>query len=309
MTNGVPHTDQHWIPQSYLRPWADPTLSNQGPRVWRFSKDGQRKAKKSPKGIFYEEDMYTVHLQDGSRNLAVEHGLAGLENEFARIRSSVLEKGQTPRPDDSLIIRAFIAAMQARTKPHLDHWQGQWKAVQDMGERLRDAVMSKQGLEREKFIRSIGPTVSSGPSFGLDEVKQLAEGPVGPMVVQMIQAQLPTLAAMNLAVLIADDPIGFITSDRPCVWFDPEAYKLPPLFRSAALGSPTTEVRLPASPRMMLVLSWHELKGYYRPPVKLVDDMNRITRYVCHEYFIVGRDETKPVWFEIKEPPNVSESA
>ena len=41
---------------------------------------------------------------------------------------------------------------------------------------------------------------------------------------------------MHMAILNTDDEVGFLTSDQPCVWFDPEAYKRPAMYRSIGLG-------------------------------------------------------------------------
>ena len=40
--------------------------------------------------------------------------------------------------------------------------------------------------------------------------------------------------------------IGFITSDNPVVWFDPEGHKKPPLYRSASFSDPKLEITFPS---------------------------------------------------------------
>ena len=42
----------------------------------------------APKNIFYESDMYTIKLEDGTRILNIEHGLSSLESNFVKIRES-----------------------------------------------------------------------------------------------------------------------------------------------------------------------------------------------------------------------------
>ncbi len=303
MSKGTPHKDQHWIPQSYLKAWADPDAAEPGPRVWRFSKDGERSAKKSPKGIFFEEELYTIQLADGTRDLRVEHGLAGLESEFVEIRDTILHNDKAPDARQDLLLRAFIAAMHSRTRAHLGHWQGQFKSLRDQMDRMRSAMMAKTPSERARIAKATAPIVPSGESHSYDDVQQMAEGPVGPMVVAMVQSQLPVLAQMNLAILTTDDPVGFITSDKPCVWFDPDAYKRPPIYRGVGLDSPKVEVTLPASPTQILLLSWHDLKGYYRIPAAVLDDLNRRTRFSCDEYFVCRRNETRTIWFDPGTPP------
>src|SRR5438552_6774777 len=121
------HARQHWIPQSYLESWCDPdTPARHTPFVWRFSKDGSIVSKKAPKNIFYETDMYTIQLANGSRNLSIEHGLAGLENTFAELRKTKLANHTALTLEDKLVLCAFIAAMYARTRAQRHHWQKQW---------------------------------------------------------------------------------------------------------------------------------------------------------------------------------------
>ena len=303
MNEGTPHKKQHWIPQSYLKAWADPDAPEAGPHVWRFSKDGQRSSRKAPRGIFFEDDLYTIRLADGARDLTIEHGLAGLESQFVEIRDNVLAQGTQPDAHQDLLLRAFIAAMQSRTRAHLEHWQGQFRTLLDQMDKMRDAVMSKAPDERDKFIKALGPTVSSGESHSYEEAEQVAHGPVGPMVVAMVQSQLPALVQMNLAVLTTDDDLGFVTSDEPCVWFDPQAYKRPPMYRAPGLAFPTIEVTLPASPSHLLLLSWHPLTGYRAVPTAVLDDLNRRTRFYCDEYFVCKRNQKRDVWFDPGKPP------
>jgi hypothetical protein len=303
MAKGTPHKKQHWVPQSYLKAWADPDAIEAGPHVWRFSKDGQRSSKKAPKGIFFEEDLYTIHLADGTRDLTVEHGLSGLESQFAEIRDTVLAKRKKLAPQQDLLLRAFIAVMQSRTRANLEHWQGQFKTVLDGMNQLRDAVMSMTPEKRKKFMKVTGPTMPRGESGSYEDVQQVAEGPVGSMVVPMVQSQLPVLVQMKLAVLTTKDDLGFITSDQPCVWFDPEAYKRPPMFRTPGLAFPTIEVTLPASPSHLLLLSWHNLTGYRPVRHQFLDDLNRRTRFYCDEYVICRRNEKRDIWFDPGKPP------
>src|SRR5213594_1572971 len=87
------HKDQHWIPQSYLKAWCDPDVpAGQSPFVWMFSKNGESSKSKAPKNIFSEKDLYTIHLPDGTRDLTIEHGLAGLESDFVAIRDGALAR-------------------------------------------------------------------------------------------------------------------------------------------------------------------------------------------------------------------------
>lgn len=93
---------------------------------------------------------------------------------------------------------------------------------------------------------------------------------------------------------------GFITSDSPCVWFDPEANKRPPFYQTVGLGYKTVEVTLPISPKQAILLSWNEKnKGYMELNYeKNIDELNRITRFHCDEHFIVNKNIKKGIWFD-----------
>lgn len=293
------HRSQHWVPRAYLKAWCDPvTPSTQEPYVWRFSKDGETVKRKAPKTMFTKTDMYTVHLADGTRDLTVEHGLAGLEDAFVHVRDDKLAKRRPLSSDDHLLLRAFIAAMQARTRAQLDHWQGFWKDALEMMGAVAESIAIRRPARRR-----LPPSMKSTVSFDHGEVKELAEGAVGPVVISLVQSQLPVLARMNLTVVITSDDTGFITSDTPCVWFDPEAYKRPALYQAPGLLYDTIEITLPASPSLMLVLTWRALPEYFDITPAATDELNRRTRFQCDEYFVVRRNTKRAKWFDPGTPP------
>jgi len=159
----VEHKKQHYVPRSYLAAWCDPdTPPDQEPYVWRCLKDGSVCQRKAPQNIFHETDMYTLHMPDGSRDLRLERGLAGLEGSFVTIRSEKLDARVELSPTDRVMLLAFIAAMGFRTPKQRDHWKAQGQNVVDMMNKMRDAVMKMTPEQRKK----IPPTVPSGrPNF------------------------------------------------------------------------------------------------------------------------------------------------
>ena len=100
-----------------------------------------------------------------------------------------------------------------------------------------------------------------------------------------------------------------ITSDAPCVWFDPEAYKRPFLYRAPGLAWPTIEVTLPVSPKQVLLMNHAGLNRYFKVPPHIVDELNRRTRGHADEYFVVQRNEARPIWYDLGTPPNMEDSA
>src|SRR6266851_4585058 len=86
------HKNQHWVPRCYLEAWCDPeSPEGQEPYVWRWEKDGNARKRKAPNKIFTEKDLYTLKRPDGTRDLGLEHGLGGLESDFAKIRRTKLK--------------------------------------------------------------------------------------------------------------------------------------------------------------------------------------------------------------------------
>ena len=135
------HKDQHYVPQCYLKPWCDSsTPAGQEPYVWRFSKDGKQVKRKPPRKIFFEKDMYTIHLPDGTRDLRLEHGLSELEGKYTTVRAEKLERDLPLDLDERLILSVFVAAMQARTVSQIDHVRGQWQQVLDLAGRMEQRV-------------------------------------------------------------------------------------------------------------------------------------------------------------------------
>ena len=275
---------QHVLPKCYQRSWCAPD-SPHGfePYVWLFSKDGTEKRRKAPKNIFVENEKYTIHLTDGSRDLVVEDTLMQTESAFMAVLRKIKQR-RNLNNEDVAGLCIFTAAMHART--------------------------NAMGNLFTKFLGSIHELVVRGecahnalPVTSL-ETKDMAQHAHQ----RMIQATLSTLPQMlfrmSLAILETDDPLGFITSDNPCVWVDPDAYKRPPGLRSPNLGNRMIEVSFPLTPQHALMFSHSRLRGYMRAAPQTVDELNRRVRFGCSEHFISWKGEMKLSWFEKRVLPN-----
>ncbi|WP_445083115.1 DUF4238 domain-containing protein [Candidatus Nitrotoga sp. M5] len=110
---------------------------------------------------------------------------------------------------------------------------------------------------------------------------------------------------MHVAVLCAADPIGFVTSDHPCTWFDPESYKLPPIYRGPGLGSCTIEVTFPISPSQCLIITHNsQWQGYIDVQEEVVNELNCRHIAHCNKTFISCSPQTLPIWFEQRTMPD-----
>ena len=297
------HKRQHFVPQSYLKAWCDPTTpAGQAPYVWIFNKDGSGARRKAPDNIFYERDLYTIQGVDGERDLVLEHGLAGLESEFVAVRDAKLARREKITGREHAMLCAFIAAAQPRTPTFRDHLAGQWaKVLEDMDQMMDWAKTATPEQKRAASLIAHG----SGPSLGYEDVKLLAEKPMQNMLVPMIQQVAPLLTRLDFMVLVSAGPT-FITSDFPCVWFDPEWHKRPPMYQAPALMYESIEISLPVSPYQLILLNRRGFAGYCDVRERVVDEYNRRTRFHCSEYFVSNTNATKPVWFDIGVEPEDS---
>ncbi len=290
------HKKQHFVPQCYLKAWCDPnTPAGQEPDGWRFNKDGSDARGKAPENIFHETDLYTIHRADGKRDLVLEHGLAGLESEFVAVRDAKLAQRKKITVREHAMLCAFIAAAQARTPTQRDHLGGQWAKLLEEMEHMREGARTATPEQK----RAAGSIASgSGPSLGYEDVKRLAEKPMETMLVPLVQGGTPLLMRLDCLVLTTSAEPGFITSDYPCVWFDPEAYKRPPFYQAPALIYESIEISLPVSPHQLILLNRRGLSGYLDVPEPMIDEFNRRTRFHCSEYFVSSSNATKPIWFD-----------
>lgn len=103
---------------------------------------------------------------------------------------------------------------------------------------------------------------------------------------------------MNLTVLETDDSLGFITSDAPCVWVDPEMHTWPPHMQNPGLAKESVEISLPISPNQLLLLTWRTPPGYASLSARGLDEVNRRTRWHAREHFVVRESRTRVEWFQ-----------
>lgn len=165
---------------------------------------------------------------------------------------------------------------------------------------MRDQVRKMTPEQRKAIPPSFG---SGGPSMGIQDVEQLATNPVPALLISGMQQMLPVLTQFNLSILTTSSEPGFITSDAPCAVFDPEAHRRPWPYNAVGLMYPTVEITLPLAPNALALFTRKELIGYVPAPASIVDDLNRRTRAYADEYFIVNKNEVRPIWFDLGSPP------
>jgi uncharacterized protein DUF4238 len=301
------HKKQHFVPQSYLRAWCDPEApAGQTPYVWRFSKDGSIAQRKAPEKIFHERDLYTIPMPDGGRDLRLERGLSQLEGAFVKVRDAKLARQKPLDEREGTLLCAFVAASHARTPMLRDHFGEFWSDLLAKGNEMQEWAKTATPAQR----RALGGVPPSDPdrsfSLSLEEVQEMAEAPLQTMLVAMVRELTPLLAQLDLLVFTTTDSPGFLTSDNPCVWFDADAYRRPPLYQGVGAAFPGIEITLPVSPRQLLVFHRHGPNGYVPVTERAVDEMNRRTRFGCGDYFVTNANVTRPIWFDPGEEPEDS---
>jgi hypothetical protein len=298
------HKSQHFVPACYLKAWCDPACPPEyEPYVWVFDKDGGNARNRAPTNLFEETDFYTIEKADGTRDLRLEHGLAGLENRFVKILRDRVSKQLSLNAEDRVYLCAFVATAQVRTMQSRDHHASQWGNVLKIADHMAEA-MAKATPEERRRASTSKVLRGGGPSLSHEQVRQLAKKPLQHLIPVMLSQATPILARMDLAIFQTDDSIGFMTSDDPCCWFDPEAYKRPPMYRSAGLGTRTIEVTMPLSPTQCLFLNWAGINSYLPLKESMVDELNHRHRHNAREHFVLKTNARKEEWFTDRSMPD-----
>ena len=182
--------------------------------------------------------------------------------------------------------------MHFRTRVQRNALQRQWGHALRVAEDAQEALDAMTPEQRQQYRPPSYLGETGGPSLTINDVQKLAAHPIQHMLLPIIERDLPVLAQMNLVILTIEDDIGFVTSDHPCVWFDPRGGRRP-----AMLQSRTIEVTMPVSPDCLALLCWEEVPHYKKLTLSEADEANRLQQAACETSFIVRRNATRPVWF------------
>ena len=289
------HKRQHIVPKSYLSAWLEPvTPPGQEGALWRFAKDGTGKHRKSPKKTFVESDRYTVFLKNGERDLRVEHTLDQIENDFSGVLRR-LHRRERLTPLDKAKIAIFTAAMLGRTRRKADHWKNTWGQMRGMVASYEgDGIDSKAS----GTIHPNGPLPAGAVRVSKEEVDEFLVNSHPEYLIETIEISAPILFAMDLSLYSADDELGFLTSDEPCIMHNPTAYRYHPIMRSPGLLQREVQVLLPLSPRLLIAFS-HTPTHPRITPLKRehVDEVNRMIVWSAAEEIISWTDALRDEWF------------
>jgi hypothetical protein len=173
--------------------------------------------------------------------------------------------------------------MQSRTIRAGDHWK-------------------KTATEIHEIVSSLERQHNLAPETSIATGKMI-EVAAPYFLVEMLEIQAPVYFQMEMSIFVSQGELGFITSDCPCVWFNPKLHQLPPFYRSPGLMQKDIEVTLPLTPHHLLFISHQKHPFYIDVPQRVVDEANRLRRAYCSDEFVSWKGETRPYWFETGEPP------
>jgi hypothetical protein len=290
---------QHIVSKCYLKAWCDPsTPKGQDPYIWLISRDASRKVKRAPHKSLTKTGAYTITLNDGKSDLRVETTLSQLEAKFVRVQQKIVEL-KTLDPYDRAYLAAFMATMHSRTDPVAEGMKASISKFHSHVREMEEAI--KRG-DTAKLPRATMP--GEGAPISSADTEYLVRNS-RPLVVEVaLSAAAPIMRNMPLAFLEAPEGSFFITSDNPCVWFDPEAYKRPPFYRNPGLAMKDIEITMPISPRVMALMTHNaKVQGYTRLTKAHVNELNRRTVGFCHEQFVSNTPETLAIWLDPGTPP------
>lgn len=229
-----------------------------------------------------ETDRYTIKSSTGERSLRVEDTLSHIETKFVAIREQ-LEARHRISSEDHFLICAFVAAMCSRTKRAGDQWMKLFETVRSQASRLAQAHGSQLDWPR------------------LDDAVRNANARI---VDATLSVLTPMLFHLRAGVYYAEDRGAFITSDDPCVRYDPDSFRKPPAHRSSSLSCPNVRILLPLSPKSLLLFGYDEnYAGYRRCDEQFIDEVNRLTRFSSNKYFVTHDGRTNSAWFEERGLP------
>ena len=197
-----------------------------------------------------------------------------------------------------LCLLAFAAIARFRTPKFRDMQREQWGEIYSYMQEVQTGI-NAASLEQRAAMVSMPRLGNAGPGMNMDEVAHLRDYPIQTFAAPMLKGILDGFVRMNVAILCTTDPVGFVTSDQPCVWIDPEAYKRPPAYRGVGLTSKSIEVSMPISPTQCLFIShapaWH---GYMDVSLEQVDEINARHIGACSDAFVARRNDVRDVWFQ-----------
>jgi hypothetical protein len=268
----------HWVPQSYLRGFRDPTTPENKAKIFVFGREAKlfgKPRRQHVKEVFCEGDFYVRQSETG-KDYSLEKALAEkIDGKYPDIRRKIDSKQPlTAKEHDELCL--FMAAQLIRT-PKMK------ESINDFASQLLNwtSQMKTNRDEKNKHAEDIkGWSKNAHADHVADSIPKIAK------------------VFRNMHIGFACAPIAgrrFITSDSPCYVrsHDQSANG----FMVNGFLDTKTEIYLPISPMVVAVLSWVNCRGYFTMTNKQVEEQNRMIRGFCNKEFASQSAKANLYWF------------
>jgi hypothetical protein len=228
------NTKQHYVPQFYLRQWADGDE-----KIWMYGVNGKAPVRISIDEVAFERGLYSHPHVDGIPPLTTEKKLADLESIYAPSWPKMVDRAGNIRTRKN--VARFIALMDARNprrKKLLTNTVAYFQKKADQmkpDEKIEIVGQSKTVLLRPAEIKETFNAENTQSAF----VNLMSE-----------QAELISeiLANRRWGIIFSDTP-AFATSDSPVVLYRGTCTEA-----SFGFATPGTMIFFPVSPTRMILI-------------------------------------------------------
>jgi len=301
------HKKHHYIPQSYLSAWTDPTTpADQEPYVWLVDKESLESRRRAPKNIMFENNLYTIEDEEGGRDLSLEKLLSMIEGEFVRVRDYVIATHTPLNQAHRYILLSFVSAMHSRTPASSERLGPFWNEILSKMKAM-SAWAATATSEQLASAAIATPPIKGERSYPMtiEQMQAIVDSPIPSLLVPSIKAEIDAMKILDLAILETATSPGFITSDNPVVWFDPKGYKRKKPFQGPALIYPSIEISMAISPRFSLLLNRQGINGYINlsshgllAEAQVVNDTNWRVQITAKDLLVTSRNTIFWRWFD-----------
>src|SRR5258708_7264196 len=111
--------------------------------------------------------------------------------------------------------------MHARIPVRREHNVRIWNDVLNQRKRISQRVKNLTSKERANFVAE-PRRVQRGSTIPPEKIEQWTKEPLRAWLGPEVRNLAPVLLQMDSVLYETPDATGFITSDNPCGWFDPE---------------------------------------------------------------------------------------
>jgi len=230
----------HYLPQFYLR-----GFSTDGKRIYQIEKRTSHGYTCSIRDAAAIRDYHELDDPSCEDPNAVEKRLAEMETQLAAALVRVLRRG-LETPDDHASVVQLVALLRVRIpafKTHIDAFLQQMvRSVGLIMGRKGQLPPAPKGLEDVLRVENLSISIANWKC--LEFMFKLAAD----------RRILALLGAMTPLVLRAPERAVFLTCDQPVAVYHPEASPTD-AYGSGGLADPVTEVSVPLSSRVLLLLS------------------------------------------------------